>query len=92
MNNIPTLSDAQNAQLEHAIKVCYQDDEAEGKALELEAAVAIRDENGAAQDGAGACKKSKKMWSRQAHRTRSTSKCDHNLLHVRRIEIRAMSW
>ena len=36
--------------------------------------MAIRDENGAAQDGDGARKKSKKPWARQAHRTRSASK------------------
>ena len=60
MKNISTLSEAQNAQLERAMKVGDRDDEAEEKAPAVEAAVAIRDENGAAQDGDGTHKKNKK--------------------------------
>ena len=74
VKDISTLSEAQSAQLEQAMKVGDRDDEAEEKAPAVEAAVAIRDENGAAQDGDGARKKSKKPWARQAHRTRSASK------------------
>ena len=74
VKNISTLSDAQNAQLECAIKVDDRDDEEEGTAPTAEAAVATRDKIGAAQYGGGGRKKSKKPWARQAHRTRSASK------------------
>ena len=61
----------QNTQLESAMKVGDRDDEAEGKVPAVQAAVAIRDENDAAQDDDGVCKKIKKPLARQAHRTRS---------------------
>ena len=74
VKNISTLSESQNAQLERAMKVGDKHDETEEKAPAVEATVAIRDENGAVQDGDGALKMSKKPEEWQVHRTRSVSK------------------
>ena len=66
VENISTLSDAKNTQLERAMTVGDRDYEMEWTAPMVEAAVAIRDENGAAQDGDGSRKNCKKPWVRQA--------------------------
>ena len=61
------------------MKVGGRDDEAEGKVSAVGAAVAIRGENEAAQDDDGVCKKIKNPLARQAHRTRSASKCEQSV-------------
>ena len=63
VKNISTLVDAQKAQLERTMRVGDRDDEEEGIEPTVEASVAIRDENGAAQDGDEDRKNSKKTWA-----------------------------
>ena len=73
------------------MKVVDKHDEAEEKAPAVEAAMAIRDENGAVQDGDGALKMSKKP-RRGKYTELEAYQSTSNLLHARRSEMRAMRW
>ena len=88
VKNISTLSESQNAQLERAMKVGDKHDEAEEKAPAVEATVAIRDENGALQEGD--CRARSR--GRGKYTGRAVYQSASNLLRVRRSEMRAMRW